>query len=148
MAKVGRPSKFDNKMKERIKTLALKSFTEAEICHAVDIDQSCLTKWKQKFPEFFTSLKDWKIEADRNVEKSLYERASGYSCPEDKIFCKADGEIIVEKTIKHYPPDPTSMIFWLKNRQPALWRDVQKVDLTGNLMIEVVNYTDEGKDTK
>ena len=25
--------------------------------------------------------------------------------------------------IEHFPPDPTSMIFWLKNRQPDKWRD-------------------------
>ena len=30
---------------------------------------------------------------------------------------------------KCYPPDPTSMIFWLKNRQPLVWRDKKEIDL-------------------
>ena len=29
---------------------------------------------------------------------------------------------------EHYPPDPTSMCFWLKNRRPDRWRDVQNID--------------------
>ena len=33
---------------------------------------------------------------------------------------------------KHYPPDSTAAIFWLKNRQPKVWRDrvEQKVVLS------------------
>ncbi|MCY1295079.1 hypothetical protein D9M70_444010 [compost metagenome] len=26
-------------------------------------------------------------------------------------------------TVKHYPPDPGAAIFWLKNRQPELWKE-------------------------
>jgi hypothetical protein len=31
---------------------------------------------------------------------------------------------------KHYPPDTTAAIFWLKNRRPSEWRD--KVDMNAN----------------
>ena len=34
-----------------------------------------------------------------------------------------NGETIVVPTVKHYPPDPISAIFWLKNRQRKKWRD-------------------------
>ena len=33
------------------------------------------------------------------------------------MFCY-EGQVIVEPTIKHYPPDTTAAIFWLKNRKP------------------------------
>ena len=52
----------------------------------------------------------------------LCSRATGYEHPEDDIKA-VNGEIVITPTIKRYPPDPTSMIFWLKNRQPKLWRD-------------------------
>ncbi len=52
----------------------------------------------------------------------MYERATGYSHAEDKIF-NDGGEPLIVPTTKHYPPDATSAIFWLKNRQPAKWRD-------------------------
>ena len=74
------------KMKERIKALALKGFTDKEICHAVDVPERTLNNWKNRYPDFWQSLKDWKKESDRRVERSLFKRACGYSHPEDKIF--------------------------------------------------------------
>jgi len=56
------------------------------------------------------------------VVRSLFQRACGYSHPEDKIF-QHEGNPVVVPTTKHYPPDATSAIFWLKNRDPANWRD-------------------------
>ena len=32
---------------------------------------------------------------------------------------------------KHYAPDATAAIFWLKNRQPDKWRDKQEVEQSG-----------------
>jgi hypothetical protein len=29
---------------------------------------------------------------------------------------------------EHVPPDVTAQIFWLKNRKPREWRDVQNVE--------------------
>jgi hypothetical protein len=31
----------------------------------------------------------------------------------------------VRTTTKYFPPDPPSIFFWLKNRQPDSWRDKQ-----------------------
>jgi hypothetical protein len=61
----------------------------------------------------------------------LYKRACGYEHPEDDIK-NYMGEIIITPTIKHYPPDATSGIFWLKNRRPKEWRDKQEVDLSNS----------------
>jgi hypothetical protein len=30
--------------------------------------------------------------------------------------------------VEHMPPDVTACIFWMKNRMPERWRDVQNVD--------------------
>ena len=80
---------------------------------------------------FSESLKDGKDERDERVEKSLLERATGYSHEAVKIFCDKDGHITEAPYTERYPPDPTSMIFWLKNRQPQKWRDKQEHELTG-----------------
>jgi hypothetical protein len=32
--------------------------------------------------------------------------------------------------VEHVPPDVTACIFWLKNRDPAHWRDAWQVDHT------------------
>ena len=58
----------------------------------------------------------------------FYQRANGYSHPAVKAFLNRDGNIVEHHYTEHYPPDPTSMIYWLKNRRPDRWRDVQSID--------------------
>lgn len=124
--KGGRPSKFD-KSKEAIKIMALKGFTDKEMAGVLGITQQTLDNWKKKDKRFFGSLKDWKAQADQQVERSLYARACGYSHQEDKFF-NVDGDVFAVETIKHYPPDTTAAIFWLKNRQPLVWRDRHQIE--------------------
>lgn len=81
-----------------------------------------IQNWKINFPDFNKALTVNKDSADSHVEKSLYQRACGYQVQETEIKV-VNGEIIPVDVIKHYPPDPTSMIFWLKNRKPKQWRD-------------------------
>jgi hypothetical protein len=103
-----------------------------------------LNHWKDAHPEFLHSLKQGKEVADAQVEKSLYERALGYSHPEVKVFNNA-GEIITYEVTKHYPPDPTSMIFWLKNRRPEQWRDKQEHDHNhhGAVAVDTNRFSEE-----
>lgn len=123
MAKKGRPSKADLIDKDQLKILYLDGKTDQEIADFFKISRRALVNWRKKNPEFILTLKDdWKKAADHRVERSLYERACGYSHPEDKIF-NNNGEALVVPTTKHYPPDSTAMIFWLKNRRPEQWRD-------------------------
>lgn len=123
--KGGRPSKFDTLDLRKVKTLAERGWTDAEMAAFFDVHVDTWHEWKKAHPEFSDSLKNWKAEADAKVERSLYERAIGYEHPEDKIF-NHEGVPLVVPTVKHYPPDTTAAIFWLKNRQPGEWRD--KVD--------------------
>ncbi len=129
--KRGRPSKADQIDQDQLKTLYLDGKTDQEIADFFKIGRRTLIKWRKQNPEFVLTLKDdWKKVADHRVERSLYERACGYSHPEEKIF-NNNGEIVRAQTIRHYPPDSTSMIFWLKNRDPARWRD--KVEPSGDI---------------
>ncbi|PTK32493.1 hypothetical protein BUZ68_06670, partial [Staphylococcus saprophyticus] len=36
-------------------------------------------------------------------------------------------------TKEHVPPDPTAMIFWLKNRKPNEWNERHNINHTGNI---------------
>jgi hypothetical protein len=49
-----------------------------------------------------------KAEADNRVERSLYERANGYSYDAVKIFCDKNGNITKVPYIEHVPPDVTA----------------------------------------
>ena len=122
----GRPTAFNSRAKEIAEMLSLKGLTDKEIAKVIGVTEQTFNNWKKKHPKFFESLRNWKAQADFVVERSLYERAQGYKLKEEKVVMVngAPEKIITEREI---PPDPTSMIFWLKNRNPKSWRD--KVDL-------------------
>jgi hypothetical protein len=70
--------------------------------------------------------------ADNAVTRSLYQRATGYDHKAVKVFLrKDDGEPVHATYVEHCPPDVTACIFWLKNRQRVLWRDVNRTEHTG-----------------
>jgi hypothetical protein len=140
--KGGRPSKFKHLDLSKVKKVASKGWTNEEMADFFEVALSTWHKWRVDFVEFSDALKEWKAEADSRVERSLYERALGYSHPEEKIF-NNNGEALRVSTTKHYAPDPTSMIFWLKNRQPEQWRD--KVDVESRQDIHI-HMTDKAKD--
>lgn len=129
---------------DKVKTLVEKGFTDAEVADFFDVSLRTYLYWKEKKPEFKSLLLEWKEEADKQVERSLWERANGYSHREDKIFCSS-GEIISEETVKHYPPDTTACIFWLKNRHPKKWKDRKDLDLSGELITKV-EFSDEDRE--
>ena len=141
--KIGHPSKFES-MKEILMKLAERGFTDVQMAEIIGVTDRTINNWKKKDPVFFQSLKDWKLVADEKVERSLYERATGYSHEEDKIF-NNDGFPMIVPTIKRYAPDPTSMIFWLKNRKQKEWREKQEIVATNinhNLNDDVSGMTE------
>lgn len=143
----GRPSKFGDLDYRQVERLAVKGWTDAEMCEFFGVDISTWTRWKQKDEKFRTVLKDWKAEADARVERSLYERACGYSHPEDKIF-QYEGSVIVEPTVKHYPPDTTACIFWLKNRKREEWRDKVETEHSGDVTLKITRRVMDTRDVK
>lgn len=121
----GRPSAFKPEYIEQAYNYALLGATDVQMAAFFGVSEQTLNTWKAKHPDFLESLNKGKAQADARVAQSLFHRACGYSHPEDKIF-NNDGNPMVVATTKHYPPDTTAGIFWLKNRQKENWRD--KVD--------------------
>jgi hypothetical protein len=71
------------------------------------------------------------------MERSLYQRGLGYDYDAVKIFMPAGAKKpVIVPYVEHVPPDPTSGIFWLKNRDPAHWRDAWQLEhVTGKYVI-------------
>lgn len=132
--RTGRPSKFTGLNLVQVKKVAARGWTDREMADFFKVAVSTWNNWKVDHPDFLESLKAWKAEADQRVERSLYERATGYSHPDTHIS-NYQGAIIVTHIIKHYPPDTTAAIFWLKNRDPENWRDKTEVDATGEITL-------------
>lgn len=120
----GRPSKFNDKIADKIIKLAEEGKTEEQISEIIGVHVNTLRNWKGKHPEFLWAIREAKLTADELVEASLFSRAVGYSHPEVKVFCQ-DGQIIEHVVQKHYPPEVQAQQFWLKNRRPDEWREKQ-----------------------
>lgn len=132
MAKKGRPSKFDAVDLDQVRKVAQKGWTDLEMADFFEVAESTWYKWKVDFPDFSEALKEWKVHSNENVERALYERAIGYTHSEEKIF-NNNGEPMVVKTTKHYPPDTGAATLWLKNRAPDEWKDKQEHAHSGEI---------------
>lgn len=132
----GRPSKYKPEYIDQAYKLCQLGATDVELADFFGVTEKTLNNWKDAHPEFLQSLNDSKEQADSRVVKSLYQRACGYEHPEDKIF-NNQGEKMIIPTVKHYPPDTTACIFWLKNRQKEDWRDKTESEVTGSFNITV-----------
>lgn len=125
--KGGRPSKYKPEFAKQAYKLCLLGATDKGLANFFEVTESTLNLWKQEYPEFSESLKAGKEEADAVVASSLFQRATGYSHPDTDIKIYK-GKIVTTKLTKHYPPDSTAAIFWLKNRNPGKWRDKQEIE--------------------
>jgi hypothetical protein len=80
-------------------------------------------------PQFLDALVVGKNEADQRMIRSVYQRGVGYDYDAVKIFMPAGAKApIYAHYVEHVPPDPAAGMFWLKNRQPDKWRDVQQLE--------------------
>lgn len=131
MAKMGAPTKYKDEYTELAYNYCLLGATDENLADFFGVSESTINNWKAVQPDFVESIKRGKQQADAKVAQSLFHRATGYSHPETKI-ATTEGKITDSQEFdKHYAPDPTAAIFWLKNRQPALWRDRQQTEHSG-----------------
>jgi hypothetical protein len=89
--------------------------------------------YKNKYVEFSEAIKKGKEVIDFEVENALYKRATGYKYIETTKELTEDGFEVTKEVVKEVAPDPTAMIFWLKNRKPKDWRDKQDLELSGEV---------------
>lgn len=128
MAKTGRPSKFNERLTLKIAALYGSGKTDKEVAKELGVSYQTLYSWKHQHPKFLDALKEGKDAADALVENAMFRLATGYSHPDEQIFC-AFGKVTRVKTTKHYPPNVTAGIFWLKHRRPDEWMEKNTADL-------------------
>lgn len=151
--KLGRPSKFNGQILEKMLQLAELGKTHQQIADIIGVHVRTIENWMGKHPDIMWALKEAKQIADDLVEASLFSRAVGYSHPEEKIF-QYEGSIVRANTTKHHPPDVTAALAWLHNRKPDEWRakqpgeDDKTIKHTGEIAVVKGDLDDRVKQLK
>ena len=111
-------SKYRSFFPVLVKWMARNGLTAAQIADELHVSASTLGRWCTEHADLAASLNDGRDLADARVEDSLFSSAMA-------------GNV-------------TAQIFWLKNRRPAKWRDVQRVEhLTVREQIATLLNSDE-----
>lgn len=147
----GRPTKYKAAFNKQVYKFSLLGATDEEIADFFEIEVSTLNLWKVQHPRFMESIKKGKIDADAEVSKSLFKRATGYTYLEttfeivaghDVVTETPEGELIKEPAyrkrvvVKEVPPDVAAQNIWLKNRrgkartQGLPWADKHETGFT------------------
>lgn len=132
----GQPSKYDPKFAPIAKKMAKLGAINMDLAEAFEVSLNTIKNWQASEPEFKAACTLPKEVANEKVERSLFERATGYSYHAVKIFMTKDGDIIEHDYIEHVPPETAACIFWLKNRKPDEWKDKREYE-GGDIKITV-----------
>ena len=134
----GRPSALGKVDVEYVKSLALAGCTMEQIAAACCCSIRAVYRYMAKSSKFKAAVTECAELADAMVKTSLWERANGYSHPEENAFQYKGAPVIVHTT-KHYPPDTAAAFIWLKNRKPKEWRDRKDIELSGEIKVSTVD---------
>lgn len=122
----GRPAKYKAEFANIAKKLCERGATDAELAEIFDVTTVTIWRWQCEHEEFCNALKAGKEIADDRVERSLYQRAVGYSYSSEKLF-SWQGDVTRAPCMEHVPPDPGAAKLWLTNRRPKQWREKTEV---------------------
>lgn len=148
---LGRPTKYKPAFNQKAYKLALLGATNEEMAEFFDVNVDTIYEWKKQYKAFSDAIKKGGINADTEVSKSLFKRATGYTYLEttfeivagqEIVEATPDGEIIKEQAyrkrviVKEVPPDVAAQNIWLKNRrgkartQGLPWADKHETGFT------------------
>jgi len=109
---IGRPTKYDESFCEQVIDYGKQGLSLTQIAFELDIHKDTLYDWKKSKPEFSDALKKARDYAQGFWENALKQAALGTN-PEGVT------------------PNPTLMIFQMKNRFPDEWREKQVQEHVG-----------------
>lgn len=148
---VGADTKYRESYPDKAYKLALLGATNEFMAEFFNIDEATLYRWKNDHAEFCEAISRGKADADMEIAESLYKSAKGFQLTEEHAFkVKAYDENgkQVEKVetvtlTKQMPPDYRSISFWLRNRQPHVWRDKIDVEHGGSVGVFEAQFGDK-----
>lgn len=126
----GRATDYKPEYAAQAAKLSALGATDMEIGDFFGVDTRTIYRWRNVHEDFCQAVTCGKDKADERVQRSLFNRAVGYTYESEKVF-QFQGQIVRTPTVEHVPPDPSAAMNWLKNRRPQEWRDKQDHEVFG-----------------
>lgn len=148
--KGGRPPKYRPEYAIAAGIMLRRGATISELAQAFGVANSTIHFWQtqhQEFLEQFLQLSDATIS---RVERSLADRANGYTYDAVKVF-NYKGTPVIIPVKEHVPPDISAIKHILAVKRPQEWRIKDEVELSGDeafkeLLIGMANKKKDAKD--
>jgi hypothetical protein len=118
--KVGRPSGYQANFAKTARKCCELGATNADLAVALNVSLGTVKHWRATKPDFAAALVIGRDVADAVVERSLYERATGWDYEETKVT-SSGGQVFQTIVTTHVPGDVTAQRFWLANRRKREW---------------------------
>lgn len=145
-------SKYDDVITPNLKLIGRwyrNGATDEEVAEKLNISKTTLYKYVEEHFELSELRKRSKEIIDSEVEEALLKKSLGFTQTVKKAFkvkhvkyndngkrISEDEEVVQADEEVYVAPSDTAMIFWLKNRQPELWKDKHEVEHSGSLKLE------------
>lgn len=152
MATRGRKEKYTTHVKPYLKDITKwirKGEPEYIIFEKLGVSETRWYEYKKNKRELREAIKRGEQHLTKHVESMLYKKCSGYEVEETKTLIEKDGKgkekKKIEKITKHIIPSDTSIIFFLKNKDPENWKDRQefKGDINQKIQNIVIDIEEE-----
>jgi len=127
----GRPTDYLPHYTEVARGMCRLGATDFDLAQEFGVKTQTIWNWRCKHPEFFDATLEGKEAFDGRAERSLAQRAVGYSYHSEKVF-QYEGRIVRAQIVEHVPPDIGALRLWLMNRRPDKWRAKEELKLDGS----------------
>ena len=133
----GRPTEYKEEFCRVAAEMLLVGATEEEVAEEIGVTTRTFLRWKSIHPEFCrvfeVSKEEYKKNLNSRVERSLYNRAVGYTYDTVKVF-SFQGTPTIVPVKEHVPPDISAAKYWLENRTED-WKSAPTTQVN-NLTLE------------
>ncbi len=139
---MARPTKYNATEHPKVaRQLTGMGKTIRDVAKLLGVNSDTINEWRKVHPEFSVAIELGRDDAVDAVERALWERATGFTHPSEKVVVVSGGEGMgshVEKVpiTVQYPPDTAAIKLLLTNKRAREWKDRTEVEHTGKLTLE------------